>query len=50
MTKLPNKEDRRSDAWQRFERAVDAAAKSGPKHRKTKKAKESRNASSSKKP
>jgi hypothetical protein len=28
------------DAWERFERAVDAAVKSGPKHRITPKAKE----------
>jgi hypothetical protein len=28
------------DAWERFERAVDAAVKSGPKHRVTPKAKE----------
>jgi hypothetical protein len=28
------------DAWERFERAVDAAVKSGPKHRITSKAKE----------
>ena len=27
------KEDVRPDAWERFERAVNAAAKSGPKHR-----------------
>jgi len=27
------------DAWQRFERAVDAAIKSGPKHRVAKKKK-----------
>jgi hypothetical protein len=27
----------RSDGWQRFERAVDAAVKSGPKHRASKK-------------
>ena len=28
------------DAWERFERAVDAAVKGGPKHRITPKAKE----------
>jgi hypothetical protein len=28
-----------ADAWTRFERAVDAAVKSGPKHRAVKKAK-----------
>ena len=27
------KEDQRPDAWERFERAVDSAVKSGPKHR-----------------
>jgi len=30
----------RSDGWQRFERAVDAAVKSGPKHRSAQKPKE----------
>jgi hypothetical protein len=29
----PPKDDQRPDAWKRFERAVDAAVKGGPKHR-----------------
>jgi hypothetical protein len=33
-------DDLRSDGWQRFERAVDAAVKSGPKHRPSKPAAE----------
>jgi hypothetical protein len=37
MSKTPPKKEPefelRPDAWQRFERAVDAAIKSGPKHR-----------------
>jgi hypothetical protein len=36
MGKQPHKStdnESRPDAWQRFERAVDAAIKSGPKHR-----------------
>jgi hypothetical protein len=28
-----DKEDLRPDGWQRFEKAVDAAIKSGPKHK-----------------
>jgi len=35
----PTKEIERPDAWNRFERAVDAAIKSGPKHRVAKKKK-----------
>jgi hypothetical protein len=35
--KTPKEDDLRPDAWQRFERAVDAAAKSGPHHRPTQK-------------
>jgi hypothetical protein len=33
----PAKEIEHPDAWSRFERAVDAAIKSGPKHRVAKK-------------
>jgi hypothetical protein len=37
MAKHPKQQnhetDIHSDAWERFERAVDAAVKSGPKHR-----------------
>jgi hypothetical protein len=37
MAKLPQGDrstsELHSDAWERFERAVDAAIKSGPKHR-----------------
>jgi hypothetical protein len=32
-TKTLKEDDLRPDAWQRFERAVDAAAKAGPHHR-----------------
>lgn len=31
--------DARPDAWERFEHAVDAAVKAGPKHRKAEKGK-----------
>jgi hypothetical protein len=38
MAKKPQKEiELESDAWQRFERAVDVVAKSPPQHRVTKK-------------
>lgn len=33
-TKPAQENELHPDAWQRFERAVDAAVKSGPKHRK----------------
>jgi hypothetical protein len=33
MAKEPHKHDERPDSWLRFERAVDAAVKGGPKHR-----------------
>jgi hypothetical protein len=34
MAKTPQKlSDERPDAWERFEKAVDSAIKSGPKHR-----------------
>lgn len=36
-----SKFDTHPDAWQRFERAVDAGIKSGPKHRPTTKKKAS---------
>jgi hypothetical protein len=43
MTRTPKpnltkatKSDEHPDAWQRFERAVDAAVKGGPKHRPSK--------------
>jgi hypothetical protein len=40
MTKAPQKEiELHPDAWSRFERAVDAAIKSGPQHRKSAKPK-----------
>jgi hypothetical protein len=32
-TKPPQEIERYPDAWERFERAVDAAIKGGPKHR-----------------
>jgi hypothetical protein len=37
------------DAWERFERAVDAAAKAPPQHRKVKKAKRLKKRASKKK-
>jgi hypothetical protein len=41
MTKTPTKSksepELRPDGWERFEKAVDAAIKSGPKHRETSK-------------
>jgi hypothetical protein len=37
------------DAWERFERAVDAAIKSGPKHRAAKKKTATKKTKSSKK-
>jgi len=33
MAKLPKKSELHSDAWSRFERAVDVVAKSPPQHR-----------------
>jgi hypothetical protein len=40
MTKTPKEAiESHPDAWNRFERAVDAAIKSGPKHRVAKKKK-----------
>ena len=33
QAKLPSKIELRSDGWEYFERAIDAAVKSGPKHR-----------------
>jgi hypothetical protein len=40
MAKEPHKEiELHPDAWQRFERAVDAAAKAPPQHRTAKKVK-----------
>jgi hypothetical protein len=43
--------DTRPDAWDRFERAVDAGIKSGPKHKPAKKkAKASKRVSSREKP
>jgi len=33
MAKVSEKKDGDSEAWARFERAVDAAVKSGPKHK-----------------
>ena len=45
MTKKPEKKEEielHSDGWKRFEKAVDAAVKSGPKHRKIEKAEKSK--------
>jgi hypothetical protein len=51
MAKAPNKSeqefDTRPDGWQRFEQAVDAAIKSGPKHRPAKAQKPARKTSGS---
>jgi len=36
-TAVPKGADLRPDGWQRFERAIDAAVKAGPKHKTAKK-------------
>jgi hypothetical protein len=51
MAKNPAKEsdvELRPDGWERFDRAVTAAAKSGPKHRVAEKKKKAKKASKDK--
>jgi hypothetical protein len=42
MTQKSASDEQRLDAWERFERAVDAGIKSGPKHRDPKDVKKPR--------